>query len=60
METKENKKLYKSSDSKDLRTKKLGESMNGFVHKLKKISNSIYDVVLNNEKDFWVIFFLAL
>lgn len=36
------------------------ESLNKFLEPLKKFWNNIYDVVLNNEKDFWVVFVLFL
>ncbi|MCF7834925.1 hypothetical protein K9M48_02620 [Candidatus Gracilibacteria bacterium] len=36
------------------------ESLNNFLSPLKKFWRNIYDVVLNNEKDFWVVFILFL
>jgi hypothetical protein len=38
----------------------LKQSINDFLRYLKKIWSSIYDVIINNEKDFWVVFFLAI
>jgi hypothetical protein len=36
------------------------ESLNNASNKVKGFFKTIYDVVINNEKDFWIIFFLAL
>ena len=34
--------------------------IDNFLFSLKKLRKSIYDVILNNEKDFWVVVFLCL
>jgi hypothetical protein len=36
------------------------KSIDVFLSSVKKIWKSVYEVIINNEKDFWVIFFLAL
>ncbi len=46
--------------NQDIWKDSLKQSVNDFLHYLKKISSSIYNVIINNEKDFWVIFFLAI
>lgn len=37
-----------------------GSSINDFLNPIKRLWNNIYDVIINNEKDFWVVFFLAI
>lgn len=46
--------------NKDLWGDSINQSINDFLRFVKKIWNSIYNVVINNEKDFWVVFFLAI
>lgn len=61
MEEKKIERHKKPSMSKqDLWGDAFKQSIDNFLRFIKKIWNSIYDVVINNEKDFWVVFFLAI
>ncbi len=46
--------------NKDLWWDAFKKSVDDFLKPAKKLWKNIYEVVINNEKDFWVVFFLAL
>lgn len=50
----------KHNSNQDLWGDAFKKSVDEFLNPMKKLWKNIYDVMLNNEKDFWVVFFLAL
>jgi len=50
----------KISSNEDIWEDSFKKSVNVFLNSIKKLWKTVYDVIINNEKDFWVVFFLAL
>ncbi len=60
MENNKNGKVKKTYSANDIAKAEFKKSINNFLSSVNRFWKNIYDVILNNEKDFWVVFFLAL